>query len=376
MIMNETQTGRNRSREIVKVSFRGVIVNLLLVIFKAFVGFLANSIAVILDAVNNLSDALSSIITIIGTKIAGKAADKKHPYGHGRVEYVTASIIAIIVLAAGVTSLKESIEKIISPSETNFKVYSVVIIAVAVAVKILLGLYFRRRGKALNSSSLATSGTDALFDAIISSATLVSAVVAMIWNVNIEGFLGVGISVFILKAGIEVMREAIGNLIGVRIDSALAEQIKARINSFAEVHGAYDLILHTYGPEQLIGSVHIEIDDNLTAHQIDTLTRRIMAGVYREFGVILTVGIYATNVSDDFSREIRESVKRETEAYPQILQMHGFYLEREAKVVSFDIIVDFKEHDPKRIADAIRERLGEQFPEYRFYVNLDRDFSD
>lgn len=374
--MNEMQTGSNRSREIVKVSFRGIIVNLLLVIFKAIVGFLANSIAVILDAVNNLSDALSSIITIIGTKIAGKAADKKHPYGHGRVEYVTASIIAIIVLAAGVTSLKESIEKIISPSETNFKIYSVVIIAVAVVAKILLGLYFRRRGKALNSSSLATSGTDALFDAVVSAATLVSAVVAMIWKVNIEGFLGIGISVFILKAGIEVMHEAIGNLIGVRIDSALAEQIKARINSFEEVHGAYDLILHTYGPEQLIGSVHIEIDDDLTAHQIDTLTRRIMADIYREFSVILTVGIYATNVSDDFSREIRDAVKRETEAYPQILQMHGFYLEREAKVVSFDIIVDFREPDPKGIADAIRARLGEQFSEYRFYVNLDRDFSD
>ena len=374
--MNEMQTGSNRSREIVKVSFRGIIVNLLLVIFKAIVGFLANSIAVILDAVNNLSDALSSIITIIGTKIAGKAADKKHPYGHGRVEYVTASIIAIIVLAAGVTSLKESIEKIISPSETNFKIYSVVIIAVAVVAKILLGLYFRRRGKALNSSSLATSGTDALFDAVVSAATLVSAVVAMIWKVNIEGFLGIGISVFILKAGIEVMHEAIGNLIGVRIDSALAEQIKARINSFEEVHGAYDLILHTYGPEQLIGSVHIEIDDDLTAHQIDTLTRRIMADIYREFSVILTVGIYATNVSDDFSREIRDAVKRETEAYPQILQRHGFYLEREAKVVSFDIIVDFREPDPKGIADAIRARLGEQFSEYRFYVNLDRDFSD
>ena len=374
--MNEMQTGSNRSREIVKVSFRGIIVNLLLVIFKAIVGFLANSIAVILDAVNNLSDALSSIITIIGTKIAGKAADKKHPYGHGRVEYVTASIIAIIVLAAGVTSLKESIEKIITPSETNFKIYSVVIIAVAVVAKILLGLYFRRRGKALNSSSLATSGTDALFDAVVSAATLVSAVVAMIWRVNIEGFLGVGISVFILKAGIEVMREAIGNLIGVRIDSALAEEIKARINSFEEVHGAYDLILHTYGPEQLIGSVHIEIDDDLTAHQIDTLTRRIMADIYREFSVILTVGIYATNVSDDFSREIRDAVKRETDAYPQILQMHGFYLEREAKVVSFDIIVDFKEPDPKGIADAIRERLGKQFSAYRFYVNLDRDFSD
>ena len=374
--MNEELSGNKRTKEIVKVSFRGIGVNLILVVFKAIVGVLANSIAVILDAVNNLSDALSSIITIIGTKIAGKAADKKHPYGHGRVEYVTSSIIAIIVLAAGVTSLKESVEKIIEPRETNFKFYSLIIIASAVAAKILLGLYFRRKGKALNSSSLATSGTDALFDAVLSAATLVSAVVAMAWGINIEGFLGVGISVFILKAGIEVMREAIGNLIGVRIDAELSEGIKAKINSFAEVHGAYDLILHTYGPEQLIGSVHVEIDDAMTAREIDTLTRRIMADVYREFGVILTVGIYATNTSDDLSCEIREAAKREADACPQVLQMHGFYMEHDAKVVSFDVIVDFKEPDPKAIADTIRAHLSEQFPDYRFYINLDRDFSD
>lgn len=374
--MNGDFSGTHRTKEIVKVSWRGIGVNIILVVFKAIVGLLANSIAVILDAVNNLSDALSSIITIIGTKIAGKAADKKHPYGHGRVEYVTSSIIAIIVLVAGVTSLKESIGKIIEPGETNFKVYSIVIIAAAVVTKILLGLYFRSKGKALNSSSLATSGTDALFDAILSGATLVSAVVAIVWKINIEGILGVGISVFILKAGIEVMREAISNLIGVRIDSALAEQIKAKITSFEEVHGAYDLILHTYGPEQLIGSVHVELDDGLTAREIDTLTRRITADVYHAFGVILTVGVYATNTSDDISREIREVAKKEIAEYPQILQMHGFYMEHEAKVVSFDIIVDFKESDPKGLANTIRQHLAEQFPDYRFYINLDRDFSD
>ena len=373
--MNE-QVAVNREKEIVKVSLKGILVNVVLVVFKAFVGFLANSIAVILDAVNNLSDALSSIITIIGTKIAGKSADKKHPYGHGRVEYITSSIIAIIVLVAGVTSLKESIEKIIDPGETDFKVYSVVIIAAAVATKILLGLYFRKKGKALNSSSLATSGTDALFDAILSAATLISAIIAMIWKINVEGFLGVGISVFILKAGIEVMREAISDLIGVRIDAKLSEGIKGEITSFSEVHGAYDLILHTYGPEQLIGSVHVEVDDDLTAREIDTLTRRITADVYRKFGVILTVGIYATNNSDDVSATIRRYAEERVAEMPQILQMHGFYMEHNAKVVSLDVIVDFKEQDPKAVATAVREALETQFPEYKFYVNLDRDFSD
>ena len=366
----------NRTKEIVKVSARGILVNLILVAFKATVGLLANSIAVVLDAVNNLSDALSSIITIIGTKIAGKGADKKHPYGHGRVEYITSSIIAIIMLVAGITALKESIEKIITPATPNFKPYSIVVIAAAVIAKIILGNYFRRKGKQYNSSSLVTSGTDALFDAILSAATLVSAVIAMVWGYNIEGFLGVGISVFILKAGIEVMREAISELIGVRIDSELAERIKLKIASFPEIHGAYDLVLHTYGPGQLIGAVHIEVDDDLTARQIDTLTRKIMADVYREFGVILTVGIYASNTSDDISKTIRLAAETKIREYPQILQMHGFYMEHEAKIVSLDIIVDFKEQNSKEICARLCADLQTDFPEYRFYVNLDRDFSD
>ncbi len=366
----------NRTKEIVKVSFRGIGVNLVLVVFKAVVGLLANSIAVVLDAVNNLSDALSSIITIIGTKIAGKGADKKHPYGHGRVEYITSSIIAVIMLAAGVTALKESIEKIITPTKTDFKIYSVIIIAAAVGAKIVLGLYFRKKGKQFSSSSLISSGTDALFDAVLSTATLVSAVVAIGWGYNIEGFLGVGISVFILKAGIEVMRDAISELIGVRIDSELAEGIKSKIASFEEIHGVYDLILHTYGPGQLIGAVHVEIDDDLTARQIDTLTRRITADVYHTFGVILTVGIYASNTSDDISKTIRKAAEEKIREYPQILQMHGFYMEHEAKVVSLDIILDFKEKNPKEISEKICAALQSEFPEYRFYVNLDRDFSD
>lgn len=372
----EQEKTANRTKAIVKVSLHGIGVNLILVVFKAIVGFLANSISVVLDAVNNLSDALSSIITIIGTKIAGKGADKKHPYGHGRVEYITSSIIAVIMLVAGVTALKESIGKIISPSETDFKIYSIIIIAAAVIAKIFLGLYFRKKGRQFNSSSLVSSGTDALFDAVLSLATLVSAVVAMVWGYNIEGFLGVGISVFILKAGIEVMREAISELIGERIDSELAERIKAKIASFEEIHGAYDLVLHTYGPGQLIGAVHVEVDDDLTARQIDTLTRRIMADVYREFGVVLTVGIYATNTSDDISKTIRQAAEEQLRQYPQILQMHGFYMEREARVVSLDIIIDFKEKDPKAICAKICTDLQQKFPEYRFYVNLDRDFSD
>lgn len=374
--MEPTVLEKDRSKEIIRVSIKGILVNILLVVFKAIVGLLANSIAIILDAVNNLTDALSSIITIIGTKLAGKAADKKHPYGHGRVEYLTSTIIAVIVLAAGVLAGKESITKIIKPEETNYSYWSIIIIAVAVVVKFMLGRYFTAKGKKLNSGALKASGTDAVFDSVISFATLVSAVINMIWGVNLEGILGTVISVFIIKAGIEILMESISEIIGARIDSETAEKIKSKINSFDEVHGSYDLILHNYGPSLTIGSVHIEIDDDMHAKDIDILTRQITGDIYQQFGVLLTVGVYASNEQDPHSKEMKETAAAIIAEYPQILQMHGFYVNDNTKLVSFDLIFDFNETKKGDICEEIKAALSEKYPEYGFMIIIDRDFSD
>ena len=182
---------QNRSKKIIQTSIIGIITNLGLVAVKAVVGLFANSISIIMDAINNLSDALSSVITIVGTKLSQKKPDAKHPYGHGRVEYITSLIISIIILIAGSVAIVESVLNIIKPAEVNFSIYSVILIGIAVLVKIALGLFFRYRGKKLNSEALKGSGLDALFDALLSLATLVSIVVFLIWKVNIEGYIGV-----------------------------------------------------------------------------------------------------------------------------------------------------------------------------------------
>ena len=183
-----------RERKIIHTSLVGIGVNLVLVLFKAALGFVTGSIAILLDAVNNLSDALSSIITIIGTRLAGRRPDRKHPYGYGRVEYLTAVIIAVIVLMAGITSLKESAFKVISPEKASYSVVSLVIIAVAIAAKLLVGRYVKRVGEEINAQSLVASGSDALFDAILSLGTLIAAAASMIWGLSLEGILGVIIS--------------------------------------------------------------------------------------------------------------------------------------------------------------------------------------
>lgn len=366
----------DRSAQIVKVSLRGITVNVMLVIFKAIVGIAANSISVILDAVNNLSDALSSIITIIGTKLAGKAPDKDHPYGHGRIEYITSLVIAVIVLLAGVSSLKESVEKIIDPAETNFTALTIIVISSAVVTKFFLGRYFIAQGKRLNSSSLTASGTDASFDAVISIATLVSAIVSITAGLNIEGWLGAAISVFILKAGLEILRGTLSDIIGVRADRDLSSNIKKKINAFDGVFGCYDLILHNYGPEQNLGSAHIEVADTMTARQIDALSRNIMAQIYNEFGVILTIGIYAVDTVSEDAAHIKESILKIIESRKNVIGMHGLFISEERDFVSFDIIFDFEEKQPKEITGEIKAALENEYPGKSFFINIDRDFSD
>ena len=364
----------DRSNEIVKVSYKGIAVNLLLVVLKAAVGFLAHSTAVLLDAVNNLSDALSSVITIVGTKLASRPADKQHPYGYGRIEYITSSVIAVIVLMAGLTSLEESITKIITPEETSYSLLSLFIIAAGVVTKLLLGRYYLAKGEELHSGSLTASGTDAKGDAIISLATLAAAGINLFTGLNLDGILGAVISVFILKAGYEIITDTMDSIIGQRVDADLSAKIKALVCSFPQVHGAYDLNLHSYGPGQQIGAVHVELDDHMTIMELDRLTHSIVGRVYAETGVVLTVGVYACNTSSEESRAMKEMIQSCVSNYPTILQMHGFYVTD--NTVTFDLIFDFEEKKSKQIADDISKELKNAYPNYRFCINLDRDFSD
>ena len=284
-----------RQEKIIKTSIIGIVVNLILVAFKAFVGIVTNSIAITLDAVNNLTDALSSIITIIGAKLAHRPPDKNHPYGYGRIEYFSSVIIAVIVLWAGITAFMESWPKIFTPDVTNYSTVSLVIIAVAIVVKLALGRYVKSVGEDINSQALVASGSDALFDSILSLSTLVAALISIFFHISLEGILGVIISIVIIKASIDMIRETLDSMIGARVDSELSKKIKDSICELPEVYGAYDLSLHNYGPEEMQGSVHVEVDDSLTALEIHNLTRQISIKIYNEFSIILTVGIYARN---------------------------------------------------------------------------------
>ena len=366
----------DREKKIVQTSIIGIIGNILLVTGKAIIGLIAGSIAIITYALNNLTDALSSIITIIGTKLANKKPDRKHPFGHGRIEYITSAIISIIIIVAGVMAIYESVKSLINHEKATYTVYSIIIVSLAIAVKIALGLYFRYVAKKVKSDALKASGTDALFDSILSASTLVAIIVAMVWNVNIEGYLGIAIGLFIIRAGINILREGLSAIIGERSDQELVNGIKTLVCSFPEVKGAYDLILNNYGPNKSIGSIHVEVRDDLTAREIHPLTRTIAAAAYTKFGVILTVGIYARNETDETVKKIRSYILELIKEKPYIKQLHGFYLDEATRTVSFDLIFDFKNEDNEQSAEEIRTKLKEKFPEYEYYIVIDTDFTD
>ena len=361
-----------RQEKIIKTSIIGIVVNLILVAFKAFVGIVTNSIAITLDAVNNLTDALSSIITIIGAKLANRPPDKNHPYGYGRIEYFSSVIIAVIVLWAGITAFMESWPKIFTPDVTNYSTVSLVIIAVAIVVKLALGKYVKSVGEDINSQALVASGSDALFDSILSLSTLVAALISIFFHISLEGILGAIISIVIIKASIDMIRETLDSMIGARVDSELSRKIKDSICELPEVYGAYDLSLHNYGPEEMQGSVHVEVDDSLTALEIHNLTRQISIKIYNEFSIILTVGIYARNNKFD---DIRNDLYEIASKYEEIIEIHGFIVYETQNLITFDMIVDF-DADREKVKSRILKEIEQKHPQYTYQVIDDYDVSD
>ncbi len=373
--MNKTVDTREKT--IIRTSIIGIIANVLLAAFKAVIGLMSNSIAIVMDAVNNISDAGSSLITIIGTKLAGREPDKKHPFGYGRIEYLSAMIISVIVLYAGITSLIESVKKIINPDTPDYSVTSLVIVAVAVVVKIVLGRFVKSVGKKVNSSSLINSGEDATLDSVISASTLLAAGIFMIFHISLEAWLGAIISIVIIKSGFEMLKETVSQILGERNDRDLAKSIKETVTSFPGVEGAYDLVLNNYGPDTWNGSVHIEVPDTYSADQLDQLIRTIQVKVYEEHRVILTaIGVYSVNTKDEEIIEAKKKVSEIVFSHPHILQMHGFYMDKEKKTIRFDIVVSFDADDRKTVFKDIHDEVQKAYPEYQLQMAMDTDYSE
>ncbi len=377
MKIEEMEKTKSRDALIVRTSVIGILANVFLAAFKAAVGLTAHSIAIVMDAVNNLSDAASSVITIVGTKLAGKEPDRKHPFGYGRIEYLSAMVISLLVLYAGVTAFVESVKKIITPETPDYSAVALIIVAVAVLVKIILGRYVKRVGEKVNSDSLVNSGEDATLDSVISASTLVAAGIYLIFHVSLEAWLGAVIAAVIIKSGIGMLKETLSKILGERADAQLARDIKATINSFPEISGAYDLVLHNYGPDAYNGSVHIEVPDTLSADDLDKLIRKVTVTVLEKHHVLLTaVGVYSYNTKDPVAAAAREKIAQIAAENPDVLQTHGFYLDQAEKTLRFDFVVSFDAKDRKQVYREVCEKVQAAYPDYRLQIAMDTDFSE
>ena len=367
---------KTRNAIIVRTSVVGIAANVLLSAMKAAVGLLANSIAVVLDAVNNLSDALSSVITIVGAKLSARQPDKKHPMGYGRIEYLSAMIVAALVLYAGLTSLVESVKKIISPEKADYSLLSLLLIAAAVVAKLVLGRYVTAQGKKADSDALVASGSDARFDAILSGSVLLCAILFKFTGLALEPYVGVLIAAFIIKSGIEMMTGTLDDILGARMDAELSRKIKSLVCEEEGVRGAYDLFLNNYGPGRDYATVHIEVEDSTTAAELDRMTRSIQSRVLRETGIILAgVGVYSHNSSDEQSRALRTRVTKLVMAHEGALQLHGFYADHEKKELRFDVVFSF-DVDSRKLLEQIQAEVQAIVPDYSVLIAPDLDLSD
>jgi len=365
----------NRNQEIIRTSIVGIAANLFLAAFKAVAGWVAGSVAIIMDAVNNLSDAMSSVITIVGTKLSEKPADRSHPFGYGRVEYFSAIIIAVIVLSTGIISLVESVKKIFNPTSPDYTTVTLVIIIVAIIVKIVMGWYVKREGTKLKSNALVASGADATFDAVVTLSTLVSAGIMLLTGLNLDGFIGTAISLVIIKAGIGMVGAPVGELLGKSIPKEMVARIKTDVMKYPEVSGVYDIILNYYGPNAIIGSLHVSVPDTMTARSIHSLTRRITEQLYDKYNIIATVGIYAHYTSGELSA-LQNSILGFVGQYPHILQSHGFFYFAETHTITLDIIPDHTIHDDEAFHRQFVTAITKQFPDYNFNIVMDHLYSE
>ena len=377
ILMSETTVQTSREKVIVRTSIIGIVANVFLAAFKAVIGFLSNSIAITLDAVNNISDAASSLITIVGAKLAAREPDKEHPFGYGRIEYMSAIIISVIVFYAGVTSLIESVKQILQPETPDYSTLSLIIVAVAVVVKIFLGRYVKNVGEQVNSDALVNSGEDARLDSVISASTLVAAGIFLTLQISLEAWLGAIISLVIIKAGIDMLRETLSKILGERNDVELAKSIRKTITGFPGVRGAYDLVLHNYGPDSWQGSIHIEVPDTYGANQLDKMLREIMMEVMQKHNVLLTaIGVYSFNTRDEEISQLEKKIREIVFSHQYVRQIHGFYLTKETKNIRFDLVISFDAPNRQAVFQEVVAHIQAEFPTYELQVVMDTDFSE
>lgn len=307
-----------------QASIAGILTNVGLFILKFILGSMMGSVAIIADGFNNLSDAASSIVSLIGFKVAGKKPDAKHPFGYGRIEYISALVVSFLILTTGLSVIKDSFSNIIKPQELSVTTVGFIGLGISIIAKIILGLYTKSLGKKIDSVSLIASGTDALNDVIVTFATIVSMVVFAVFKINIDGYIGCIVALFIIKAGVEVVTDALGPLLGQPADKEIVDKIEDFILSGEGIVGVHDLVVHNYGPGRIFASAHAEIPSNCDLLRMHDIIDQIENTIYKELNIEITIHFDPIDVNNEKLTLMKEKIALIVRNIDSTLKFHDF----------------------------------------------------
>ena len=358
-------------------SIVGIVCNLLLFGLKYLIGTLANSISIVSDAFNNLSDCASCIVTLFGYKLASKPADREHPFGHGRIEYLTSLIIAVVVLLVGVELMESSVKKIITPEEVTFSISALLALVFSIGVKLWMSLFNMKLGKKINSTVMIATAKDSRSDVIATATSLIALVASIFTDLPVDGFMGVIVSVFIMKAGYEIVKDTVDELLGKPADPEIIEQIKNHVTENEKIIGIHDLVIHNYGSGNMIGSCHVEVsaDENfMIVHDIvDEIERKIM----QEMNIMMTIHMDPIETDDELTNSVRELIMKIISDIDQKLNLHDFRIvhgETHTNLI-FDLVVPYEcRTDNDTLKSMIDAELSKEKTNYYTVIVFDREY--
>ncbi|BCJ97473.1 cation diffusion facilitator transporter [Anaerocolumna chitinilytica] len=356
----------------------GVICNIVLFLVKLTGGFLINSISVTADAFNNLSDAASSIVTLVGTKFAQKPADKEHPFGHGRSEYIAAFIVAFLVLQVGFTCFKNSFGKILKPESVVFNIGILVLLVLSVLVKLWLAIFNRGLGQKINSGVLKATGTDAFGDVLITSVTIVSIIIGRITGLKIDGWMGAIVSVVVIIAGFNIAKETLEPLLGEAIDKETYDKVTEKVESYKGILGSHDLIVHNYGPSHIMATIHVEVESKENLEGVHEIIDRIERDVLRELGIFLVIHVDPVDLEDEENLLRKQAILGVIGEIEPKASVHDFRIVEEEERIRliFDMLIPYSygEKQREQLLKAMEKALKELNEKYELVVTLDNSF--
>lgn len=368
------QNPNEREGVITAVSALGIAVNLLIAAAKVVLGLFASSIAIVSEGINNASDALTSVLTLVGSRLAGKHPDKSHPFGYGRVEYLTSLVIAGLILFTGIEMLISSVRLIFEPSELNISVLALVVVAVSALIKFFLGVFTVNAGRSSDSGALVGVGLDCRNDSFISVFTILSSVIFIVFHVSVDAYVGVFMSLLVIKAGFDVLRDTVSELLGRPGDAELAAKLYREIRSTPGILGAVDMMLHNYGPDAYSGSVNVEIDHEKTVGEAYDFLHALQLHIMREYNVTMVFGVYAVDSDHEEVKVIRMHIADFVRGHEHVKSFHAVYLDPGSPRLYCDLIVDYELRDWELLREEFTAFMLERFPDRELVLTIETEF--